>query len=266
MATQLIDIGANLTHESYDLDIDQVIKRSQDAGIAKIIVTASSISESKRVAAMIKQYSGILWGTSGVHPHHAKEADDLFAETLDELIQNENIVAVGECGLDYFRNFSEPREQQKVFRIQLQIALKNSLPIFLHQRDAHNDFIGILKEHESSVIDGVAHCFTGNKKQLQAYLDIGLYIGITGWLCDPRRNQDLIDSIHYIPMDKLLIETDSPYLMPKALEKELKTRRNEPCFLTHVAQAVAEFKKLDLGEVMLKTYQNSERLFFKQKQ
>ena len=236
MATQLIDIGANLTHESYDLDIDQVIKRSQDAGIAKIIVTASSISESKRVAAMIKQYSGILWGTSGVHPHHAKEADDLFAETLDELIQNENIVAVGECGLDYFRNFSEPREQQKVFRIQLQIALKNSLPIFLHQRDAHNDFIGILKEHESSVIDGVAHCFTGNKKQLKAYLDIGLYIGITGWLCDPRRNQDLIDSIHYIPMDKLLIETDSPYLMPKALEKELKTRRNEPCFLPYIAK------------------------------
>ena len=262
----MIDIGANLTHKSFDHDLDDVIKRSLDAGVEKIIVTASSISESKRVAAMTKQYSGILWGTAGVHPHNAKEAGDLFAETLDELIQNENIVAVGECGLDYFRNLSEPREQQKTFRIQLQIATKNSLPVFLHQRDAHNDFIGILKENESSVIDGVAHCFTGNKKQLKACLDIGLYIGITGWLCDPRRNQDLIDSIHYIPMDKLLIETDSPYLMPKALEKELKTRRNEPCFLPHVAQAIAELKKLDLREVMLNTYQNSERLFFKQKQ
>jgi TatD DNase family protein len=127
---KVIDIGANLTHKSFDHDLDDVIKRSLDAGVEKIIVTASSISESKRVAAMIKQYSGILWGTSGVHPHHAKEADDLFAETLDELIQNENIVAVGECGLDYFRNFSEPREQQKVFRIQLQIALKILSPFF----------------------------------------------------------------------------------------------------------------------------------------
>ena len=146
------------------------------------------------------------------------------------------------------------------------VAAEKSLPVFLHQRDSHQDFVGILNDYKSSLTGGVAHCFTEGVKELKDYLDLGLYIGITGWLCDPRRNHNLIDSIKYIPIDRLLIETDSPYLLPKALEKELKTRRNEPCFLPHIAQAIAEYKKTDLAEVLLNTIQNSEKLFFRQKQ
>tara|TARA_B100001105_G_scaffold5104_1_gene3830 strand:+ start:185 stop:973 length:789 start_codon:yes stop_codon:yes gene_type:complete len=262
----VIDIGANLTHKSFDHDMDDVIKRSLNAGVEKIIVTASSIEDTKKAIELTEQYSNTLWATAGVHPHNAKDAEEQTGVKLKQLLTQQKIVAIGEIGLDYCRNFSEPNEQKQIFKIQLDIAAETSLPVFLHQRDSHHDFVAILKDYKSYSIGGVAHCFTEGNKELKDYLDLGLYIGITGWLCDPRRNKNLIDAMQYIPIDRLLIETDAPYLMPKALEKGLKTRRNEPCFLPHVAQAVAEYKKIDLGEVVLKTSQNAERLFFKQKQ
>ena len=262
----MIDIGANLTHKSFDHDIDAVIQRSLDVGIEKIIVTVSSIQDTKKAIELTDQYPNVLWATAGVHPHNAKTAEEQTEIMLKQLLAHQKIVAVGEIGLDYCRNFSEPKEQKKVFEIQLGVAAEKSLPVFLHQRDSHQDFVGILKDYKSSLTGGVAHCFTERVKELKDYLDLGLYIGITGWLCDPRRNHNLIDSIKYIPIDRLLIETDSPYLLPKALEKELKTRRNEPCFLPHIARAIAEYKKTDLAEVLLNTIQNSEKLFFRQKQ
>jgi len=262
----VIDIGANLTHKSFDHDIDAVIQRSLDVGIEKIIVTVSSIQDTKKAIELTDQYPNVLWATAGVHPHNAKTAEEQTEIMLKQLLAHQKIVAVGEIGLDYCRNFSEPKEQKKVFEIQLGVAAEKSLPVFLHQRDSHHDFVGILKDYKSSLTGGVAHCFTERVQELKDYLDLGLYIGITGWLCDPRRNHNLIDSIKYIPIDRLLIETDSPYLLPKALEKELKTRRNEPCFLPHIAQAIAEYKKIDLTEVLLKTCQNAEKLFFRQKQ
>ena len=262
----MIDIGANLTHKSFDHDMDDVIKRSLDAGIEKIIVTASSIEDTKKAIELTEQYSNTLWATAGVHPHNAKDVEEQTEVKLKQLLTHQKIVAIGEIGLDYCRNFSEPNEQKQIFKIQLDIAVENSLPVFLHQRDSHQDFVEILKDYQSHLIGGVAHCFTEGSIELKDYLDLGLYIGVTGWLCDPRRNQNLIDAMQYIPIDRLLIETDAPYLMPKALEKELKTRRNEPCFLPHVAQAVAEYKKIDIGELALITSQNAERLFFKLQQ
>ena len=259
----MIDIGANLTHASFDHDIDDVIKRSLNAGLEKIIVTSSSIEDTKKAVELTVKYSNVLWATAGVHPHNAKDAEKQTGFEIKQLLNQKKIIAIGEIGLDYCRNFSEPNEQKKIFKIQLDIAAESSLPVFLHQRDSHQDFVGILKNYKSDSILGVAHCFTEGREELKDYLDLGLYIGITGWLCDPRRNQKLIDAMQYIPIDRLLIETDAPYLIPKVLEKELKTRRNEPCFLPHVANAVAEYKKIDLEEVILKTSKNAERLFFK---
>jgi hypothetical protein len=147
------------------------------------------------------------------------------------------VVAAGECGLDYFRNFSPHPDQQRVFRAQLELATRARKPVFLHQRDAHEDFLQILRDYRG--LAGVAHCFTGDAAELAAYLDHGLYIGITGWICDERRGQNLQRLVADIPLDRLLVETDAPYLLPRNLEPKPRTRRNEPKYLPHIVDAIA---------------------------
>lgn len=254
---QLTDVGANLTHASFRDDVADVVARARKAGVATIVVTGATVAES-RVAAGIAERFG-LYATAGVHPHHAKECDANTIADLRELARHPRVVAIGECGLDFNRNYSPHPSQEQWFVAQLELGLELDLPLFLHSRDAHPRFAEILRHHR--VKDAVAHCFTGEKDELHAYLDLGLYIGITGWICDERRGTHLLQLVRDIPADRLLLETDSPYLTPRDMRPQPKSRRNEPAFLAHVAKTVARAVGKPVEQLAEETTRNAQTLF-----
>jgi TatD DNase family protein len=261
LALDLIDIGSNLTHESFAADRDAVMERALQAGVRRQIITGAELGSSHQAAALAAQDPARLWSTAGVHPHHAQSfAGSQRAELID-LLRLKQVVAVGECGLDYFRNLSPPDAQRKAFIAQLELAAQVGKPVFLHQRDAHDDFTAILRDFAGTLRGGVAHCFTGGEAELQAYLGLGLYIGITGWACDERRGLELRNSVPRIPLDKLLIETDAPYLLPRDLSPKPKSRRNEPSYLAHIAATVARLRGESLETIGAATTRNAVALF-----
>ena len=261
MAIELIDIGANLTHHSFTDDRDEVIQRASDAGVKRMILTGSSEQSSRDAAALAKSMPGKMYATAGVHPHHASDYSDAVHTTLSDLTSQDSVVAVGECGLDYFRNFSPQDEQRDAFRRQLELAAETGLPVFLHQRDAHEDFLEILAPAMTNLSHAVAHCFTGGAEELRAYLDLGLYIGITGWVCDERRGENLKNIVGRMPLDRVMIETDAPYLLPRTLDPKPKTRRNEPMYLREVLRVVAGQMGILEEELARATTENAERFF-----
>jgi len=247
-APALIDIGINLAHDSYDEDRDAVIARAHQAGVVQMVVTGSTLASSARALALARQHPGRLFATAGVHPHHAAELSAASLAELGELARRPEVVAVGECGLDYFRDFSPRAAQRAAFARQLELAAAAGKPVFLHQRDAHADFSAILREQRSEW-RGVAHCFTGGTAELECYLGLGLAIGITGWICDERRGGHLAALMPQIPSARLLLETDGPYLLPRSLQPKPRSRRNEPAYLPQVAAAVARARGEPLAAV-----------------
>jgi TatD DNase family protein len=256
----LIDIGANLTHDSFDPDRPQVMARAAAAGVRRMVITGTTVSASRQALALAAEHPQ-LSATAGVHPHHASELDAAALAELADLAQTDGIVAVGECGLDYFRNFSEPGDQRRAFTAQLEIGITTGKPVFLHQRDAHADFTAILREHLGDLSGGVAHCFTGNVDELQTYLELGLHIGITGWICDERRGQALQAAVRELPLDRVMVETDAPYLVPRDMPDPPRGRRNEPAFLPHIVRATATYMDCDPSALAKAATRNSERLF-----
>ncbi|MFZ5661727.1 MAG: TatD family hydrolase [Pseudomonadota bacterium] len=240
----LIDIGANLTHESFDHDREAVIARARAAGVTRMIVTGADRAHSPKALALARAYPGVLFATAGVHPHHATEYTDECDAELRALHAHPEVVAVGECGLDYFRDFSPRHVQRAAFERQLQIAVDTGKPLFLHQRDAHEDFVAIMRNFEGRLGPAVVHCFTGTRRELFECLDRDWYIGITGWLCDERRGQHLREIVRNIPANRLMVETDAPYLLPRTLRPMPKDRRNEPMWLPHIVEELAR----DRGE------------------
>lgn len=261
MPYSLIDIGANLTHDSFDADRDAVMTRARDAGVVQMIVTGASDQGSRDAAALAESHPGTLYATAGVHPHHASAYTDASAKLINELAGKDAVVAIGECGLDYFRNFSPRQAQIEAFRSQLDIAARVGLPVFLHQRDAHDDFVDVLEPVLPDLPRAVAHCFTGEHESLREYLALGLWIGITGWICDERRGKHLYDIVSIIPDDRLLIETDAPYLLPRTLEPRPGSRRNEPAYLTEVLRVVAQARGQSEEHVAKITTNNARRFF-----
>jgi TatD DNase family protein len=236
----LIDIGANLTHESFREDFDAVLARAKAHGVTRIVVTGASAGGSRAARELAATHRGFLFATAGVHPHHAHEYDDATDALLRQLAADPLVRAVGETGLDYFRNYSPHAAQVDAFERQLAIAIDTGKPLFLHQRDAHADFVACLDHVRHRVGRAVVHCFTGGRDELVAYLDRGFHIGITGWICDERRGVHLRELARLIPADRLMIETDAPYLLPRDLKPKPSHRRNEPMYLAHVCAAVAE--------------------------
>jgi len=234
---ELIDIGANLAHDSFDADRDAVLHRAREAGVTQIVITGSSEDSTRRAIELSRAHPEMLSATAGVHPHHAADLTEATMRTLRTLAREPEVRAVGECGLDYFRDFSPRDLQRRAFGWQLELAMELDKPVFLHQRDAHDDFIAILREH--GVRHGVAHCFTAGEKERDAYLELGLHIGITGWINDERRGLHLRDVVKGIPPDRLMIETDAPYLLPRDIKPVPKSRRNEPMYLPYVVRAIA---------------------------
>ncbi len=257
----LIDIGANLTHDSFDADRDAVIARAAECGVRRIVVTGSTAETSLAGANLAAARPGHLYATAGVHPHHASDYTASVDNDLLELAGRECVVAVGECGLDYFRNYSPREAQRDAFLAQLELAASTRLPVFLHQRDAHEDFVEILTPMLTRISRGVAHCFTGGPDELRDYLDMGLYVGVTGWICDERRGGKLRRAVPEIPLDRIMLETDAPYLSPRTLNPKPKTRRNEPMYLREVLRVVAECMGASEQVVAVAATENSERFF-----
>jgi TatD DNase family protein len=254
---RLVDVGANLTHASFREDLDAVLDRARRAGVGTIIVTGTSVEESRRAAELASAHD--LFATAGVHPHHARECDAGTIPALRAIAALPKVVALGECGLDYNRNYSPHPDQEKWFVAQLELAAEIGKPLFLHSRDAHPRFAEILRHHR--VGKAVAHCFTGDAAELHAYLELGLYVGITGWICDERRGRHLVDLVKAIPQDRLLLETDAPYLTPRDLHPQPKARRNEPAFLPHIARAVARARG-EPAEALAEAAARNARVFF----
>ena len=254
---QLVDIGANLTHSSFHDDLDAVVARARAAGVATMSITGTTVLESRLAAEIADRFD--LYCTAGVHPHHARDCDEHTIDELRKLSVHPRCVAIGECGLDFNRNYSPHPSQEKWFIAQLELGLELGRPLFLHSRDAHPRFAQILRTHQ--VKNAVAHCFTGEAEELHAYLELGLYIGITGWICDERRGTHLLRLVRDIPADRLLLETDSPYLTPRDLRPQPKARRNEPAFLPHILKTVARALDRPAEEVAIETTRNAERLF-----
>src|SRR5688572_15739510 len=248
---QLIDIGANLTHDSFDHDRDAVLQRARDAGISRLIVTGASREHSPKALALALAHPGVLFATAGVHPHHASEYTAECDAELRALHAHPEVVAVGECGLDYFRDFSPRPAQRRAFELQLQIDVDLAVdglskPLFLHQRDAHADFMAIMKQFDGKLGPVVVHCFTGTRAELFDYLDQDWHIGITGWLCDERRGEHLRELVKHIPADRLMIETDAPYLLPRTVKPAPSHRRNEPFYLAHIVEELARDRDEDV--------------------
>jgi TatD DNase family protein len=238
LITPLIDIGINLAHDSYDADREAVLGRARAGGVVQMIVTGSSLASTAAAISLALRHPQRLFATAGVHPHQASELTTERLAELAELARDPHVVAVGECGLDYFRDLSPRAVQQHAFHRQLELAQATGKPVFLHQRAAHEDFSSILREHAAQW-RGVAHCFTGDAAELECYLSLGLAIGITGWICDERRGAHLVGLLPQVPTGQLLLETDGPYLLPRDLRPKPASRRNEPAYLAHVARAVA---------------------------
>jgi len=234
-----IDIGVNLTHESFAPDREAVIERARAAGVVQMIVTGADIASSQAALRLAQAHPRTLFATAGVHPHHAAALEAEQLPRLRALLAQPQVVAVGECGLDYYRNFSPRAAQLRAFEWQLALALDCGKPLFLHQRDAHSDFVALLRSHGAGTLKGVAHCFTGDAGELDDYLALGLSIGITGWFCDERRGRHLAALVARIPAERLLLETDAPYLLPRDLRPLPANRRNEPMNLPHIGAAVA---------------------------
>jgi TatD DNase family protein len=254
---ELVDIGANLTHAAFQPDLDEVVERARHAGVGRIIVTGTAVDESLAAARIADRFG--LYATAGVHPHHARDCGPGTIAALEEIAGHPRVVAIGECGLDFNRSYSPHPDQEKWFVAQLELGIALGKPLFLHSRDAHPRFSDILRQHR--IERAVAHCFTGERDELHAYLDLGLYIGITGWICDERRGRHLAELVRDIPRERLLLETDSPYLTPRDLRPQPKARRNEPAFLPHILGAVARALGRPPAQVAAETTHNAMTFF-----
>ena len=256
-----IDIACNFTHESFKRNLEEVINDAELAGVEKFVLLCASLADLDPIKKIQKNAPNKFFISAGIHPHHATETVEVNYDQLLRQLQSITPHAIGETGLDYFRNISPPDIQKKSFRMHIEIAKELNLPLYLHQRDAHNDFIRIIRENRKNFPKFVVHCFTGTQKELDEYLDLGAYIGLTGWICDAKRNIDLRKSIKNIPIEKMMIETDSPYLIPKNLINKPKKNINEPKYLPHIANEICELTGYELEELKLATSNNAIDFF-----
>lgn len=249
----LIDIGVNLSNSRFEEVIDDVLDRAIDAGVKRMVLTGTSVTDSEAVISLSKKYQrkypNLLYSTVGIHPHEAETLNNDTLARLSELSKDSSVVAIGETGLDFFRNLSDPIAQEKSFEAHIELAIERELPLFLHEREAKKRQLEIINSHINDFPKSVVHCFTGDKKTLFSYLDLDLYIGITGWICDERRGLELQKIVKNIPLNRLMVETDAPYLLPRTMINPPKDRCNEPAFLTHVIESITAHREEPQSEI-----------------
>lgn len=258
---ELVDIGANLADAAFDGDRAAVLERARAAGVRRIVLTGTGVAESRRAQELARSAPGMLWSTAGVHPHYARQCDDTTLDELRELQRAPEVVAVGECGLDFFRDLSPRPVQERWFAAQVELAAELGKPLFVHDREASARVHAILAERRAGFGRGVVHCFTGDAAALTAYLDLDLHIGITGWICDERRGTHLRELVRRVPLDRLMLETDAPYLLPRTIRPRPASRRNEPANLPFVLAAVAAALDRPAAEVAAATTRTAREFF-----
>lgn len=261
MQPELVDIGVNLGDKAFDKDRDDVVERALEAGVTTMILTGTTLEESQQTLKLTEQYPDHCFTTAGIHPHYAKDATEQHFAELADMYALEKVVAVGEAGLDFNRDFSPRPVQEQVFEKQIEMAISTGLPLFCHERDASKRFADIVKAYRDDICDLVVHCFTADKESLYRYLDLDLHIGITGWVCDERRGFHLHPLLNDIPANRLMIETDCPYLLPRTLKPKPKSRRNEPTFLGEVVSMIAEKTGKQAEQVAQETTHTAKTFF-----
>ncbi|WP_297762795.1 TatD family hydrolase [uncultured Alcanivorax sp.] len=255
------DIGVNLTDKQFRDDQDEVLERARSARVTWQLLTGTNVDESRLAMELASQHDD-LFSTAGLHPHSARFYSPALEKELRELLTQKSVKAAGEMGLDFNRDFSPRPDQERAFEAQLALAVEYRLPVFLHERDAHERFAPILKAHRDHLVGAVVHCFTGSRQALFDYLDLDCHIGITGWVCDERRGKPLAELVHNIPDNRLLLETDAPYLLPRDLpEPPPQKRRNEPSLLPWIGKRVATLREQDVASVAQLTSANARALF-----
>jgi TatD DNase family protein len=257
----VIDIGANLTNHAFSADLDAVLARAEAAGVDAIIVTGTSIAESRAAVVLCERFPDRLWCTVGVHPHDAATVDTDWLGQLALLARAPRVCAIGETGLDFNRNYSPPAQQHAVFQAQLELAGRVGLPVFVHERDSGGAVAQHLHAHRPALRDVIVHCFTGSAAELDRYLGLDCHIGITGWICDERRGTELASIVARIPDDRLLIETDAPFLLPRTMTPRPRSRRNEPANLPWIVRALALARGQSDAQVSELTAANARRVF-----
>ena len=257
----MIDIGANLTNRAFADDLDAVLERAWVSGIERIVVTGTDVDASERAIELCANHPSRLFCTVGVHPHDASHVQEDWLDALERLSRNACVRAIGECGLDFNRNYSPHDVQRCVFDAQLTLAGRLGLPVFVHDRDAGAAVLEHLGGHRATLRDAIVHCFTGDAATLQNYLKLDCHIGVAGWICDERRGLELASIAPRIPDDRLLIETDAPFLLPRTMAGPPAHRRNEPAYLIWVARRLAEVRNQTVEHVRAVTAANARRVF-----
>lgn len=258
---ELVDICANLTHEAFDDDRAAVLERAREAGVERLVVTGADDPSSRQAVELARDNPERLRATVGVHPHAAQQASDEATVVLHELAADPVVAAIGETGLDFNRDLSPRARQEALFDQQLALAAKCGLPVFAHQRDAHERFMALLRSWRDQLGPVVVHCFTGTEAELEDYLALDCHIGVTGWICDERRGYHLREFISRVPPERLMIETDAPYLLPRDLKPRPRSRRNEPAYLPHIAERVAAARGEAMADLATATTTTARRFF-----
>lgn len=261
----MIDIGVNLTNKRFDKDREEVISRAKAIGVENLFITGTSVNDSLAAIELIDNYKTLfpnfLYSTAGIHPHYADNVDVDYLSEIKKMIEQPEVIAIGECGLDFNRNFSKPEQQINVFNEQIQLASDLSMPLFLHQRDAFDTWFKLLEPYLNKVPAIITHCFTGNREELKHCIKAGMYIGITGWICDEKRGKDLQEIVKLIPKNRLLVETDAPYLTPKKIIPKPKNGRNEPIYLPYIIEKIANIVGENPQDLAYQTSKNSRTAF-----
>jgi TatD DNase family protein len=251
----LIDSHAHLEMPDFKRDLEQVIQRAKESGVGYIFTVGTEKKDWKRTLEIADSHL-LIYAILGVHPHNAKEIDDQTYPVLRELCQNGKVKAYGEIGLDFFRNLSPRDIQLKRFREQIGLARELGLPVVVHDREAHQETVEILKSEGAQICGGIIHCFSGDYEMARACMDMGFYISIPGSITF--KNAEVFrEIVKRIPLESLLIETDAPFITPEPF----RGKRNEPSYVRYTAQKLAEVKNVSFEKVAEVTTENALRVY-----
>lgn len=256
---QWFDGGVNLTNARFTEQLEQTIAAAEQAGVVRMVVIGTNLAHSAAAIQLCQRYPKQLLATVGIHPHDAEAAPADFLAQLRDLSHHPSVCAIGECGLDFNRNFSTPESQRRVFESQLQLAAERQLPVYLHERDALAEQAALLQRYGGAIPKLFTHCFTGGPEQLAVYQQLDCYIGVTGWVCDERRGEALQRAVPLIAADRLILETDAPYLLPRTIRP--RPRSNLPSYLPAIAEQVAQLRQQPLAELAEQVWGNATDLF-----
>jgi len=254
----MIDSHCHMSHPDFDADRDEVLARCWENGVSGILEVGFSVENSRKALALARKHPGRVRATAGIHPHEAGKTTEEDWSAILELIKEPEVVAVGEAGLDFYRDWAPKDLQLDLFRRSVRLAVEVDLPLIIHDRDAHDEILAILREEGEGKVRGVFHCFSGDLRVAEEAMALGFYLGmggsITYWSLKKKGRM-----LKVLPLDRILLETDAPWLTPKADKGE----RNDPTRMIHVASRISEAQSVEVDEVICATGANTARLFTK---